>query len=231
MSDDDEKQKKQHEDESSEDEDYVPEADVEGQIEDQLDEKEDAEYARQMQAKKGTLQAKAPKRKVDDMWSDLNADTAVSQKSTDKSQKLLNKLLSGVAGKKKKQMVHEFKIPVLGCSTTTKRATELKMPDETVTEVLKYAGQEYSVTKKATAPKASALDSALAALNQPKKISTIEKSSVDWDTFKDKEGISDELQQYTKDGYLEKQDFLHRVDVRKFELEKAERDKLRRANP
>ena len=51
---------------------------------------------------------------------------------------------------------------------------------------------------------------------------------MEWDTFKNKEGISDELEKYTKNGYLTKQEFLGRVDLRKFEQEKAEREKLRR---
>lgn len=68
----------------------------------------------------------------------------------------------------------------------------------------------------------------VAATNDPKSISTIEKSAFDWDQYKAKEGLNDELKQYTKDGYLEKQDFLMRVDAREFQNEKEERDKKRR---
>lgn len=75
---------------------------------------------------------------------------------------------------------------------------------------------------------ASGLDQVLASLDAPKKVSTMEKTSLDWDKFKEVEGIEDELQQYTKDGYLEKQDFLQRVDLKQFELEKAARDKKRK---
>lgn len=56
----------------------------------------------------------------------------------------------------------------------------------------------------------------------------MEKTSLDWDKFKAVEGIEDELHQYTKDGYLEKQDFLQRVDLKQFEREKAERDRTRK---
>ena len=45
------------------------------------------------------------------------------------------------------------------------------------------------------------IDQAMSAIQEPKKISTMEKSSIDWDGFKQKEGIEDELKQYTKDGY------------------------------
>lgn len=87
----------------------------------------------------------------------------------------------------------------------------------------------HSVSKTVAAGKAaSGLDQVLASLDAPKKVSTMEKTSLDWDKFKEVEGIDDELQQYTKDGYLEKQDFLQRVDLKQFELEKAARDKKRK---
>ena len=49
--------------------------------------------------------------------------------------------------------------------------------------------------------------------------STTAKSRVDWDTYKTKEGIAEELEQKAKNGYLEKVDFLERVDWRSHELE------------
>lgn len=54
------------------------------------------------------------------------------------------------------------------------------------------------------------------------KLSTLEKSRLDWETFKKAEKIDEELRLHNKgkDGYLEKQAFLQRVDVRQFELEK-----------
>lgn len=44
------------------------------------------------------------------------------------------------------------------------------------------------------------------------KLSTLEKSKLDWATYVDKEGINDELSAHNKDGYLAKQDFLNKVD-------------------
>lgn len=82
-----------------------------------------------------------------------------------------------------------------------------------------------SKAKASGGPKA--LDQVLASLDGPKKVSTMEKTSIDWDKFKEHEGIEDELKQYTKDGYIEKQEFLQRLDVKRFEIEKAERDRQR----
>ncbi|XP_067853952.1 craniofacial development protein 1 [Heptranchias perlo] len=54
------------------------------------------------------------------------------------------------------------------------------------------------------------------------KMSTLEKSKIDWEAFKEKEGISDELAIYNrgKEGYIERKAFLDRVDHRQFELER-----------
>ncbi|KAJ8335602.1 hypothetical protein SKAU_G00389440 [Synaphobranchus kaupii] len=57
------------------------------------------------------------------------------------------------------------------------------------------------------------------------KMSTLEKSRLDWDTFKDQEGIVDELATHNrgKEGYIERKNFLERVDHRQFEQEKTVR--------
>ncbi|KAM5138874.1 craniofacial development protein 1 [Mantella aurantiaca] len=54
------------------------------------------------------------------------------------------------------------------------------------------------------------------------KMSTLEKSKLDWETFKEKEGIGEELAIHNrgKDGYIERKAFLERVDYRQFELER-----------
>lgn len=49
---------------------------------------------------------------------------------------------------------------------------------------------------------------------KPKKLNTLEKSKMDWLGYVDQEGIKDELTLHNKDGYLQKQDFLSRVDTR-----------------
>lgn len=66
-------------------------------------------------------------------------------------------------------------------------------------------------------------------LNKKQKITTLEKSRLDWERFKQERGIGQELQTHNrgKDGYLEKQAFLERTDQRQFELEKAMRAKNR----
>lgn len=67
-------------------------------------------------------------------------------------------------------------------------------------------------------------------LGKKNKIGTLQKSKIDWDSFKRDQGIEDDLKQATlsKDGYVERQAFLSRADVRQFEIEKSIRSKIRK---
>jgi len=73
------------------------------------------------------------------------------------------------------------------------------------------------------------LGSLLNQFGKKKKISVLEKSQLDWTSFKQDEGIDEELQTFNKgkDGYLERQDFLQRTDLRQFEIEKQLRQTKR----
>ena len=82
------------------------------------------------------------------------------------------------------------------------------------------------------------LDNFVQSLESKKSISTIDKSSYDWDRFKDKEGIKEEVEKAKKNGqevtlyvlsdrYIDKQEFLSRVDQRQFEKERAQRERER----
>ncbi|XP_068579642.1 craniofacial development protein 1 [Cebidichthys violaceus] len=61
--------------------------------------------------------------------------------------------------------------------------------------------------------------------SKKQKMSTLEKSKMDWDAFKSEEGITEELAIHNRgrDGYVERKNFLERVDHRQFEREKAVR--------
>ena len=80
-------------------------------------------------------------------------------------------------------------------------------------------------------PAAKGLDSLLTTLSRPEKLSTMSKTSADWDLFKTKNApeLKEELENKAqgKEAYLVKKDFLNRVDERRFEIEKGERDKER----
>ncbi|XP_015249018.1 PREDICTED: craniofacial development protein 1 [Cyprinodon variegatus] len=93
-------------------------------------------------------------------------------------------------------------------------------------------GQEASpASKKPTLPgpsvkRPAGMSSILGQIGGKKqKMSTLEKSKMDWDAFKSEEGITEELAIHNRgrEGYVERKNFLERVDHRQFELEKAVR--------
>jgi len=113
-------------------------------------------------------------------------------------------------------------------------ATTSSKEEEMVTELKHYAGKVIAVKSKKKrvekGGKNKGIDSLLEELNGPSKLSTVAKTSSDWDTFKTETGMEEELEQKAqgKEAYLHKQDFLNRVDHRRFVEEKQKRDDDRR---
>ena len=99
------------------------------------------------------------------------------------------------------------------------KVTEVTHTVEAGTEAARSRGEKTSTTKRV-----SALDTIIDGLKGPTTVSTVEKTSFDWEKYKTEKGITEDVEKYTKDGYLTKQDFLNRVDLRQFEMEKKERE-------
>ena len=83
-----------------------------------------------------------------------------------------------------------------------------------------------------TTQKPKGVDNLLTELSRPEKLSTISKTSTDWDLFKSKNAdasLKEQLESRAEgnEAYLVKKDFLNRVDGRRFELEKKDRDRER----
>ncbi|XP_048371672.1 craniofacial development protein 1 [Sphaerodactylus townsendi] len=130
-------------------------------------------------------------------------------------------------------------------------AQEPQKPKVAITEVFDFAGEEVRITKEVDASskeaqdflkkqdqktvtpvshptssgvkRPSGINSLLGKLGTKKqKLSTLEKSKLDWEHFKQQEGIGEELATHNrgKEGYLERKAFLERVDHRQFEIER-----------
>ena len=70
------------------------------------------------------------------------------------------------------------------------------------------------------------------------KLSTLEKSRLDWASFVDKRNINEELKIHNKAGYLDKQDFINRMNSKRDDLylqakekEKYENNNYYRSEP
>jgi Bucentaur or craniofacial development len=73
------------------------------------------------------------------------------------------------------------------------------------------------------------VDRLLSEISGKASVSTLSKTSTDWESFKATSGLGDAIEEkaQSKDSFLNRQDFLQRVDHRTFEVEKQERDRER----
>ncbi|KAJ1462862.1 bucentaur or craniofacial development-domain-containing protein [Pelagophyceae sp. CCMP2097] len=124
-------------------------------------------------------------------------------------------------------------------STKKRAATAASAPTQSrgvvrkreVVEERTFAGETIQVRRTvrdagaaaAEAPK-SGIDRVLAEIKGVAAVSTVAKSSSDWDAFKESEGLDESLKDADKKGFLGRQDFLERCDVRKFDQERSQRD-------
>ncbi|GAB5370964.1 hypothetical protein AAMO2058_001538200 [Amorphochlora amoebiformis] len=105
-----------------------------------------------------------------------------------------------------------------------------------VKEVKSFAGERIVVKKKVVKgskeanklKKRSNLDALLSSLKGKNKINTLDKCQIDWEKDKDKEGDREDLAIASRNGELDKQQFLLKTDHRQFEIEREIRNASRR---
>jgi len=228
-------------DDSENDSDYAPDADVA------------QEMADEAEGEKIVPMSRAGKRKAAELWEEMQAEDrrgveVVMKRSLSystapaptrrKVRQRNESILAGIFGKKAAKLLarteeaeseagvgaEDIKERVLASVKRVQKKTK-------VTEIRKFAGQEIEVQRTVlqsagptSAPRAKGgLDDVLSTIKGPKAVSTVAKSSMDWDGFKEKEGLEEDLAAASKDGYLARKDFLDRVDVRTYEVDKAKR--------
>nr|CAB3230288.1 craniofacial development protein 1-like [Phallusia mammillata] len=225
---------------SADDDDYIPEGDG---SEDDGDNVEDCEPEKEHKISDDIDPAK--KEKVDQIWENFKSDTssnsATKETSSDKSS-----IKKTTNGHTKNTQDSKESLPKTS-------AVESKKDTVTITKVYDFAGEEVTVTKEvkreskeaqnhlkqqSTSTKTQSnsmgllkkrpgggIGSVLGKLGKKPKLSTLEKSKLDWDCYKTEEGIGDELESYKKgkEGYLEKVQFLERTDMRQFNREREMR--------
>ncbi|KAJ4938206.1 hypothetical protein JOQ06_002831 [Pogonophryne albipinna] len=146
------------------------------------------------------------KKKSDDLWASFLSDVGTRPKES---------ALAAQSSSTEKE-----DISVLNVAPSSKDTKGPEPAKVTITQVFDFAGEEVSVKRPA------GMSSIMNRLGGKKlKMSTLEKSKMDWDAFKSEEGITEELAIHNrgKEGYVERKSFLDRVDHRQFEREKAVR--------
>jgi hypothetical protein len=161
---------------------------------------------------------------------------ASSTRSTGKRQKLIHQHAPSGSFVSQKSRLFELKYPsretiqhlsrpVGGTISTTTTTTPVVSSAPT-----KIGGQGGTSRLAGTNQPKRGIDSVLAQIAEPTKISTVKKTNDDWESFKESDKqLQDELEKkaQSKDALLVRQDFLLRVDNRKFEIERDERERER----
>ncbi|XP_065828786.1 craniofacial development protein 1-like isoform X2 [Oscarella lobularis] len=216
--------------ESESDEDYVPEGVVSDDEEDSGDEAPDEGQSR----KRARIEERDAKEK--------NETRRAGDPKQDENQDAEDE------AKKKQQRAHDlwssFKKDVGETAVAAKphpppptvppqRETKRRFADESQstapiesTKTYDFAGEKVIVEDAKPSPSkggrqsGSGLANLVKGLGKTTKISTLEKSKLDWKSFTTQEGLAEELKLHNKDGYLERQAFLERTDHRQYEREK-----------
>ncbi|KAK0172957.1 hypothetical protein PV328_006216 [Microctonus aethiopoides] len=189
--------------------------------------------------KKKVLTEEEEKKKADSLWADFMSDTGTifkpkPQKIPSKSQENLP-VRPKVMEKVKITKVFEFAGEEVKVEKEVdKNSAEGRLTLSTDSE--KSSNDTINTAQK-RAPRGrvgglGGISSVLSQIGKKTKISTLEKSKLDWDSFKKQENLDEEINTHNKgkDGYLERQDFLQRADLRQFEIEKELRTTVRRSN-
>ncbi|GMT29270.1 hypothetical protein PFISCL1PPCAC_20567 [Pristionchus fissidentatus] len=244
---------------SSDDEDYVPEGAVDDDVDepsgDECDEvtaEDDPDSSKRGRGRRKPKKSKAvkevaaapPAEEVDDFFAALIAsDPYAIQSSAEPVTTQSTTSTSSVTKKENVEAsVEPSKLEEAASESTTK-----------ITEVFDFAGQEIKVEKEVTLDEAKAheekqqkmeeaskrpvvkrvgLGDALTMLTKKPKMSVLDKSNLDWKSFKQEEKIEEDLATHNrgKNGYLNKQEFLMKADYAQFEKERAIRDTIRKQN-
>ncbi|XP_037954274.1 craniofacial development protein 1-like [Teleopsis dalmanni] len=188
------------------------------------------------------------KSRTDALWADFLSDVKVVPKKEKSS-------TTAISSSKPSSISNKAKSSVQTKSTVEEPKIE-KLADEpvkkTLTEVLNFAGEDVVVQKEVSADSikensrgsgskpvvkgikrfssgGSGISSIINQIGKKKKMSVLEKSKLDWNSYKEDEGIDDEIKTFNKgkDGFLERQDFLQRTDLRQFEIERNIRQSRR----
>ncbi|EFA00183.1 craniofacial development protein 1 [Tribolium castaneum] len=242
----------------SSDEDYVPDKKEENVSEVESDGDPESDFSDSEnvsgKAKKRRKQSSKPRKKQKPIEEEeVVNNSAPKQVSEEEKKKLADDIwadfMKDTGFQSKKDVAKN--LPTNSNKPTTvdnAKKTEEKKPETVkITQVFKFAGEEVKVEKEVAKDSIDArlsnkssepgkpvkskggLSGILSQLGKKTKISTLEKSKLDWDQFKKEENLQEELQNHNKgkDGYLERQDFLQRADLRRFEIEKEIRSKER----
>ncbi|XP_032648148.1 craniofacial development protein 1 [Chelonoidis abingdonii] len=206
------------------------------------EEKEEADSLRRV--KGGRAEEEEKKKKEDALWASFLSDVGQKSKAPAAAQLIspqTNKTTEEKSSSKLQEEAKEPEKPKEMAKVTITKVFDFAGEEVRVTKEVDAASKEAKFFLKqqekekpqpmapASLPtvsgvkKASGMSSLLGKIGSKKqKMSTLEKSKLDWENFKEEEGIREDLAIYNrgKEGYIDRKAFLERVDHRQFEIER-----------
>ncbi|XP_014217121.1 craniofacial development protein 1 isoform X1 [Copidosoma floridanum] len=158
------------------------------------------------------------KTKADVLWKDFLTDTAISCGKNSK--------ISIIPPNSMTTNFQNCNVLADSADTEKKYSSKVTVNKSNKTALMSNRNQEtYKQLTKTILQKkigSQSVSSILQTINKKPKLTTLEKSKLDWNTYKEENNLQDEISTFNrgKSGYLEKQDFLSRTDFRQFEIEK-----------
>lgn len=208
--------------------------------------KEEDEQDESETSEKKELTEEEEKKRADSLWADFMKDTAVAPKP--KTQSSTNGPKEKSSTLIKPKVEEKVKITKIFEFAGEEVKVEKEVSVDSAEARLSLTSAENSMkTDASTSPAGrgrgrgggrgikrgglGGISSVLGQIGKKAKISTLEKSKLDWDNYKKQENLEEEIITHNrgKDGYLERQDFLQRADLRQFEIEKQLRNSGRRS--
>ncbi|XP_023946672.2 uncharacterized protein LOC112052020 [Bicyclus anynana] len=174
-----------------------------------------------------TQDSEEEKKRVDDLWSkflegtDTKPKPKISESNASQATKSSNDVLESAKAtvstknkeddKEREKRIFEF-------------AGETVVVENNMIKERIKTGESATVSKPEfiSRGRGGGLSDLLGQLKNKNTLSTLEKSKLDWNTYKKEEGVEDEIASINKgkSGYLDRRDFLERTDMRQYEIER-----------
>lgn len=147
----------------------------------------------------------------------------------DRSLTRQEKVLLHILGPKAAATILQSKVAVGKQKTVIRKRQNYKQTLKRNLASKSIQGEPQDSNRPDNAQTSGGIDQLLKNISEPAPVTTVAKTSHDWERFKDQSGLGTKLEEQvdSKNAYLKKQDFLTRVDHRKFEIERQERERDR----
>ncbi|KAH8929322.1 BCNT-domain-containing protein [Atractiella rhizophila] len=154
---------------------------------------------------------------VEDVWRDLNTSNGAHGDSANGKEEGGPSVKRKVKIRREHEFAGEKVVEEIEVDEDSQEAQEYFNPPTCTTETPPPPARERGPPKKRRGASLSAMANSIRK-GKPKKLSTMEKSALDWKQYvSEEDGLKESLERERKDGYLQRKDFLDRAREREEE--------------